>query len=401
MEGPSKRDPAVTTGRTSQNKLVHFAPDDGRTVPVGLVRRRPGHRRRPPPPGRRAGGGHRPAPPPHRASRWPPVDARSTGRAPRWWRWSGRRRRASPPWPWRWPRPAGIRPPAPSGWSCARSTRWRSTGAWTSARPSPPPEAGPRCPYHLVDLVDPGAEFTVQQFQAAAREALAGVAARGRAALLVGGTGLYLRSVVDDLEFPGRFPEVAGASGRAWRRPAPGRPGGGRRPRGAPCPPGRPRPGGGRPDRTGQPPPPGPGPGGDRGLGPAVLVVRAGARGVPPEPGGAGGDPAGPRRDRPPDRRAVRRHDGGRPARRGAAPGGRPGGLSPTARQALGYRELLAHLEDGLPLEEAVAETVRRTRAFARRQWAWFRRDPRIVWLADGEDPVARIAGLLAGPVRD
>jgi len=35
VEGPSKRDPSVTTGRTSQNKLVHFTPDDGRAVPVG------------------------------------------------------------------------------------------------------------------------------------------------------------------------------------------------------------------------------------------------------------------------------------------------------------------------------------------------------------------------------
>ena len=59
----------------------------------------------------------------------------------------------------------------------------------------------------------------------------------------------------------------------------------------------------------------------------------------------------------------------------------RPGGLSRTARQALGYRELLAHVEGGVPLDEAVAAAIRRTRAFARRQMAWFRRDPRIVWL--------------------
>jgi tRNA-2-methylthio-N6-dimethylallyladenosine synthase len=35
VEGPSKRDPSVTTGRTTQNKLVHFTPADGRAVPVG------------------------------------------------------------------------------------------------------------------------------------------------------------------------------------------------------------------------------------------------------------------------------------------------------------------------------------------------------------------------------
>jgi tRNA dimethylallyltransferase len=60
----------------------------------------------------------------------------------------------------------------------------------------------------------------------------------------------------------------------------------------------------------------------------------------------------------------------------------RPGGMSRTARQALGYREILAHLEDGVPLELCVAETLRRTRQFARRQASWFRRDPRITWAA-------------------
>ncbi len=64
-------------------------------------------------------------------------------------------------------------------------------------------------PYHLVDLVDPAEEFTVRRFQAAARAALAAIAGRRRAALLVGGTGLYLRAVVDGLSFPGRYPGVA------------------------------------------------------------------------------------------------------------------------------------------------------------------------------------------------
>ena len=62
---------------------------------------------------------------------------------------------------------------------------------------------------HLVDLVDPSEEFTVRDFQLAAREVLAGIRARGAAALLVGGTGLYLRSITDDLHFPGRFPECS------------------------------------------------------------------------------------------------------------------------------------------------------------------------------------------------
>ena len=69
----------------------------------------------------------------------------------------------------------------------------------------------------------------------------------------------------------------------------------------------------------------------------------------------------------------------------------RPAGISRTARQALGYRELLAHVEEGAPLNACVEEAVRRTRSFARRQASWFRRDPRIVWT----DPEVGPADLL------
>ena len=69
----------------------------------------------------------------------------------------------------------------------------------------------------------------------------------------------------------------------------------------------------------------------------------------------------------------------------------RPGGLSRTARQAIGYRELLDHLENGTPFDEAVASAVQRTRALARRQWSWFRRDPRIEWLDPEQDPFAQL----------
>jgi tRNA dimethylallyltransferase len=58
----------------------------------------------------------------------------------------------------------------------------------------------------------------------------------------------------------------------------------------------------------------------------------------------------------------------------------RPGGLGPTAGQALGYREVGAALQSGTSVEEALELTVQRTRAYARRQLRWFRRDPRIGW---------------------
>jgi tRNA dimethylallyltransferase len=72
--------------------------------------------------------------------------------------------------------------------------------------------------------------------------------------------------------------------------------------------------------------------------------------------------------------------------------------LSRTARQAIGYRELLRHLEEGVPLEQAKAEAVRRLRAFARRQEAWFKRDPRVVWIrADRSDLVDVVRARLGG----
>jgi tRNA A37 N6-isopentenylltransferase MiaA len=54
--------------------------------------------------------------------------------------------------------------------------------------------------------------------------------------------------------------------------------------------------------------------------------------------------------------------------------------MSRTARQALGYKELLDAMERGTPVEAALEAVVRRTRAYARRQLAWFRRDPRVRW---------------------
>ena len=250
-----------------------------------------------------------------------------------------------------------------------------------TAKPSPAARA--EVPHHLLDLVDPASEFTVSEFQAAARAALADIDRRGRRAVLVGGTGLYLRSVVDDLDLPGRWPTVAAELERQADDPG----------------------------------------------GVAALHARL-----------AGLDPLAASRTTTSNRRRIVRAlevtiGAGRPfssfgpgltaypptrftlvglpyrsdegdqriAERFAAwmdqglldevraLAARPGGLSRTARQALGYRELLAHVELDVPLDDCVAEAVRRTRQFARRQWAWFRRDPRIRWL-DAADPVDVVA---------
>ena len=71
--------------------------------------------------------------------------------------------------------------------------------------------------------------------------------------------------------------------------------------------------------------------------------------------------------------------------------------LSRTARQALGYKELLDAMEQDTPVAEALEAVVRRTRAYARRQLAWFRRDPRVRWstLPPGPERVALALELL------
>jgi tRNA dimethylallyltransferase len=247
-----------------------------------------------------------------------------------------------------------------------------------TSKPSPAQQA--EVPHHLLDLVHPDQEFTVRQFQQAAQQALEAIAARGHHALLVGGTGLYLRAVVDDLRFPGRYPEVREAleselgQGRAevpelHARLAVLDPVAAAR-----MEPTNERRvvralevtlGSGQPFSTF-------GPGLEAyPLTPVALVGLA----VPTEEV---------------DRRIAARfahwmEEGLLSEVRALA--ARHGGISRTARQALGYRELLAHVEQGAPLDACVEEAVRRTRSFARRQASWFRRDPRIVWTEPGEGP--------------
>jgi tRNA dimethylallyltransferase len=227
--------------------------------------------------------------------------------------------------------------------------------------------------HHLLDLADPGEAFSVAEWRAAAEEALADIAERGSRALLVGGTGLYLRALVDDLDLPGRWPGV-----RAELEQEPDTAALHARLEAAdPVAAGRVAPtnrrrvvralevtvGSGRPFSSFGP-----------GLGayPAVPVPQVGLR------------PPLDVLDRRIAERVAAMADAGLvdEVRRLVDA---PGGLGPTAGQALGYREVAAAVERGTGVEEALEETVRRTRAYARRQLRWFRRDPRIVW-DDGQD---------------
>jgi len=269
-----------------------------------------------------------------------------------------------------------------------------------TAKPSPEDRLAAR--YHLIDLVDASEEFTVQQFQSAGRLALDGIGARGHGALLVGGTGLYLRSLVDDLVFPERYPEVASTLERGLDATGPEGSAAHGRALAA------------LHDRLAQLDPVAAGriaPSNRRRLVRALEVTLGAERPFSAFGPGLERYPSTPVsltgiRHHPAelDRRIAERF--GRLMDLGfldevRALATRPEGLSRTARQALGYRELLAHVEGGTPLADAVDQAVRRTRAFARRQMAWFRRDPRIVWLEPDADPVAAIAARFREIPRD
>jgi tRNA dimethylallyltransferase len=72
-----------------------------------------------------------------------------------------------------------------------------------------------------------------------------------------------------------------------------------------------------------------------------------------------------------------------------------PKGISDTARQALGYKEIIEHLERRWSLEEAIDATILRTQQFAVRQERWYRRDPRIQWVEVQNDPIEEVTPLV------
>ena len=63
-------------------------------------------------------------------------------------------------------------------------------------------------PHHLLDIWDVREPASVSEYQRLARVAMTGIRARGRVPILVGGSGLYVRAVLDKLEFPGTDPRL-------------------------------------------------------------------------------------------------------------------------------------------------------------------------------------------------
>jgi tRNA dimethylallyltransferase len=242
--------------------------------------------------------------------------------------------------------------------------------------------------HHLVDVADPSEEWSVRRTQSSARAVLVDIESRGGRALLVGGTGLYVRAVVDDLEIPptdqgvrdrlDREAEDDAGLANAYRRlqeldPAAAA---------------RMEPGNRRRivraleviEITGRRFSSF-GPGIDEYPAPAIAVTMLGLRFDAPVLG----------------TRIAERFDQMRRAglvEEVQALAGLPPdrSLSRTAREAIGYRELLAYFAGELAtLDDAFDAAVRRTRRFARRQRTWFGRDPRVQWI-DGTRPVADLA---------
>jgi tRNA dimethylallyltransferase len=251
----------------------------------------------------------------------------------------------------------------------------------------PTREEQAQVPHHLIDLVDPDDEYTVSRFQSDCTAVLAEIEQRGHRAVLVGGTGLYLRAVTDQLEIPGQFPEV-----RAQLEADPDTDGLFERLHALdPLAASRMEPGNRRRivralEVT-------------LGAGRPFSSFGPGLEQYPPAPFPVFGLDIDLHllRDRIASRYDQQMHDGF--LAEVEALRSRPSGISRTARQALGYAELLDHLDNGTPLDQALATAVTRTNQFARRQLRWFRRDPRIRWIPSdgsvGENALAVLLGSL------
>jgi tRNA dimethylallyltransferase len=230
-------------------------------------------------------------------------------------------------------------------------------------------------PHHLLDVVDPTEEYHLAEYLDSVEEVLAGVESRGATAILLGGTGLYVRAVTDGFRPPPSHPEVAKRLDEQSTDQLTER---------------------------------------LRELDPLALsrippnnrrrLIRALevtiGEGKPFSGFGTALENYGttpfvltglwPTRSDVTQRIALRYErqvtDGMIAECRALVELGPR--LSRTAGQALGYRELMSHLRGECTLEAALEAARVRTRKFAVRQMRWFRRDPRITWF-----PAPRLDG--------
>lgn len=241
-------------------------------------------------------------------------------------------------------------------------------------------------PHHLLDVLDVTQPATVAEFQRRAREAIGDCSRRGVPSIVVGGSALYVRAVIDRFEFPGTDPELrrrleeelAAVGAEAMHRRLAAN---------------------------------------DPAAAAAILssngrrIVRAlevieltGGEFVASLPDRVyfydrviqiGVDVPRDVLDRRIADRVDRMWSAGLvdEVRRLAAAGLRDGR---TASRALGYAQVLRYLDGEWSEDETRSEIVRATRRFARRQDSWFRKDPRIEWVPfDAPDILARAVAVV------
>jgi tRNA dimethylallyltransferase len=252
-----------------------------------------------------------------------------------------------------------------------------------TAKPSR--EERDRVPHHLLDLYDPTREVTVAEVQELARAAIKDITERGKLPLLVGGSGLYFRAVVDDLNIPPRSEEVRAAleakveeygpeslHQRLWQRD---------------------------PDAARRIEP-----GNARRIVRALEVIELTGRPFSENDAWERYESiydlrviglTRPREDLY-DRITRRVNDMLRDGLLTEAQVLMREGAGRTARQALGYRQIL-EAPKRAALKDVTEEIVRATKRFARRQESWFKADPRVAWVqADRPGVLAQVLGDLS-----
>jgi tRNA dimethylallyltransferase len=255
-----------------------------------------------------------------------------------------------------------------------------------TAKPTPAERRG--VPHHLLDVLSVRQPLTVAEFQRDARAVIAEIRGRGSVPVLVGGSALYTRAILDRFEFPGtdagvraRLEQELAAVGSAelHRRLADLDPEAAERIL----------------------------PENGRRVVRALEVIEITGRPfsaslprleyVDPATVQVGVDIDRPTLDQRIERRVEQMFADGFVDEVAAL---LDAGLAEgrTAARAIGYPEVTAYLAGELSLEEARERTVIATRRFARRQDAWFRKDPRITWVRyDDPDRVDRALALVRG----
>ncbi|WP_036322338.1 tRNA (adenosine(37)-N6)-dimethylallyltransferase MiaA [Microbispora sp. ATCC PTA-5024] len=246
-------------------------------------------------------------------------------------------------------------------------------------------------PHHLLDIWPVTRTASVAEYQRLARPLIEDLRARGVVPVLAGGSGLYVRAALDDLEFPGTDPDVRARLEKELAETGP-----------APL-----------YERLTTLDPVAAAnilPSNGRRIVRALEVIELSGRPFSAtmpsydavyESVQIGVEVPRPLLDARIETRVTRMWEAGLVdevralAARGLAEGR-------TAGRALGYAQVMRFLDGEWTEEQAREETVRATRRFARRQESWFRRDPRVVWLPfDAPDLVERaLAAVGAGDSR-